>query len=117
MRIDLGGLKDLAGFAGAAVVDSETGLILGQIGGLENGVEVAAAANMDVLRAARQLVETLEMDDDVEDVIVALGSQYHFVRTISLNPAIFLYLRLDRRNANLALARLSLKRTEAGIAL
>lgn len=117
MRIDLGALTQLNGFVGAAVVDSETGLILGRTPVDLSRLEAAAAANMDVLRAARAMVQVLDLEDDVEDTHVSLGGQFHLVRTISKNPAIFLYLLLDRRTANLGIARLALKQVEEAIVL
>lgn len=102
---------------GAAVVDSETGLILGQIGANGGDLEICAAGSMDLVRGARRMVNALEIDDDVEDVIVSLQAQYHLARTVRKNPAIFIYLRLDRQAANLGLARLTLQRVEDAIAV
>ncbi|MBL8549071.1 MAG: hypothetical protein JNJ73_03735 [Hyphomonadaceae bacterium] len=115
MRIDLGALRELAGFSGAAVVDSETGLVLGRVAADGRNLEAAAAGSMDVVRAARGLVHSLESEDDVEDIVVTLGEQYHLARTVAKSPAIFLYLWLDRRSANLALARMTLKQVEEAI--
>jgi predicted regulator of Ras-like GTPase activity (Roadblock/LC7/MglB family) len=115
VRIDLGALKQLSGFIGAAVVDSETGLVLGRVAADARNLESAAAGAMDVLRSARRMVQALELDDDVEDVLVSLGAQYHLARTVAKSPAIFLYVSLDRRTANLALARITLKQVEEAI--
>lgn len=115
MRIDLGALKKLAGFMGAAVVDSETGLMLGRIEGQGRDLEGFAAGSMEVVRAARRMVHSLEIDDDVEDVLVTLGGQYHLARTVAKSPAIFLYVALDRGVANLAMARITLKQVEETI--
>lgn len=115
MRIDLGALKRLPGFQGAAVVDSETGLVLGRVDAAGRDLEAAAAGTMEVVRAARRMVHALEMDDDVEDVLVTLGSQLHLARTVTRSPAIFLYVALDRDTANLGMARLTLKQVEEAI--
>jgi len=115
LRIDLGALRQLAGFLGAAVVDSETGLVLGRASPDGRDLEAAAGASMDVVRAARRMVHALELDDDVEDVFVSLGAQYHLARTVAKSPAIFLYVALDRHTANLAVARITLKSVEEAI--
>jgi predicted regulator of Ras-like GTPase activity (Roadblock/LC7/MglB family) len=115
LRIDLGALKRLPGFQGAAVVDSETGLVLGRVEAPGRDLEAASAGNMEVIRAARRMVHALEIDDDVEDVLVTLGSQLHLARTVTRSPAIFLYMALDRDTANLGLARLTLKQVEEAI--
>jgi len=117
MRIDLSPLKQLTGFLGAAVVDSETGLVLGRLAADARDLDVAAAGATDVVRAARRIAQTLEADDDLEDVFVSFGSQYHLARAVALNPAILLYLWLDRRSANFGLARITLKQVEEAIAI
>jgi hypothetical protein len=115
VRIELGTLKQLSGFVGAAVVDSETGLVLGQVEMAGRSIEGAAAAGMEVLRAARRMAPVLGVDEDVEETIVALGAHYHLARTIARNPAIFLHLSLDRAAANLAVARITLKQVEEAV--
>lgn len=117
LRIDLGALKQLSGLIGAAVVDGETGLVLGRVASPAGDLETAAAGSMEVMRAARGMVQALEIDDDVEDIFISLGAQYHLLRTIARSPAIFLYVALDRRSANLALARLTLKQVEEAITI
>lgn len=117
MRIDLGPLRQLTGFVGAAVIDSETGLVLGQLTADGRDLEIAAAGVTDVVRTARQLGLSLAPNDDLEDVFVSCGDQFHLARTIGENPAILLYLWLDRRGANFGLARLTLKQVEEAIQL
>jgi predicted regulator of Ras-like GTPase activity (Roadblock/LC7/MglB family) len=117
VRIDLGALRRLSGFVGAAVVDSETGLVLGRIAADGRDLDTAAAGGMELVRAARRMAHALGTEDDVEEVLVSLAGQYHLARTVARNPAIFLYLWLDRSSANLALARITLKQVETAIAV
>jgi predicted regulator of Ras-like GTPase activity (Roadblock/LC7/MglB family) len=107
VRIDLGPLTKLPGFVGAAVVDSETGLVLGRVAGQPESVELGAAATMEVVRAARDVAVGTE--DDLEDVIVSLKAHMHLARALDGNPAIMIYLAVERRAANLGLAHLSLR--------
>lgn len=117
MRIDLSPLKQLSGFIGAAVVDSETGLVLGRLADDSRDMDLAAAGATDVVHAARRVAQSLEADEDLEDVFMSFGTQYHLARTVGLNPAILLYLWLDRRTANFGLARITLKQVEEAIAI
>lgn len=102
------------GALGAALVDYESGMSLGSIGGGQDiDLEIAAAGNTEVVRAKVRTLTTLGITDAIEDILITLGSQYHLIRLISSSHgSLFLYLALDRSRANLALARHGLKRIE-----
>jgi hypothetical protein len=111
-------LNGIDGFIGAALVDSDSGMTLGVLGG--GGVvnmEVAAAGNTEVVRAKRKTMKNLNLRDDIEDLLISLGKQYHLVRPIKLRPGVFFYLVLDRSRANLAMARFTLADVEKDLAL
>ncbi|ATL28282.1 hypothetical protein [Streptomyces formicae] len=106
------------GVVGAALVDYTSGMALGTIGGgKELDLSVAAAGNTDVVRAKLRTMELLGLKDEIEDILISLGSQYHLIRLIKgrNNNGLFLYLALDKDRANLAMARHQLKRIEAGL--
>jgi hypothetical protein len=105
------------GAIGVALVDYESGMALGTLGGGPDlDLEVAAAGNTEVVRAKVRTLATLGMKDTVEDILITLTRQYHLIRPLSgSNGSLFLYLALDRGRSNLALARHSLKRIEADL--
>jgi len=109
------------GALGASLVDWESGMSLGTIGGGKYlDLDVASAGNTEVIRAKMRTMEALRLDDAIEDILITLGKQYHLIRLIkgSKNEqGLFLYLVLDRQKANLALARHNLKRIEGEITL
>ncbi|GAA4806177.1 hypothetical protein [Streptomyces ziwulingensis] len=108
---------EIDGALGVALVDYESGMSLGALGGGQGlDLEVAAAGNTEVIRAKIRTLATLGMDDAIEDILITLGHQYHLVRPLaSSSGSLFLYLALDRARGNLALARHSLKRIETSL--
>ena len=106
----------IEGAAGVALVDWESGMTLGTLGGGKYlDLDLAAAGNTEVIKAKVRTLESLRLSDTVEDILITLSSQYHLIRLIknaSGAQGLFLYLVLDRSKSNLALARHHLKRIE-----
>ncbi|MCX5078510.1 hypothetical protein OG321_39435 [Streptomyces sp. NBC_00424] len=102
------------GALGVALVDYESGMPLGMIGGGRDlDLEVAAAGNTNVVRAKASTLARLDIEDSVEDILITLSKQYHLIRLLSSNlGSLFLYLALDRSRSNLAMARHTLRRIE-----
>lgn len=102
------------GAIGAALVDYESGMTLGTIGGGRDlDLEVASAGNTEVIRAKVRTLEALRIQDGIEDILITLDKQYHLIRLLNRGGSqLFLYLALDRSRANLALARHSLRGIE-----
>ena len=106
-------LMELDGALGACIVDSNSGMMLGAIGGSgQLNLELAAAGNTEVVRAKRKTMKALALNDQIEDILITLGRQYHLLRPLATNDALFIYIALDRHRANLALARHSLAQVE-----
>ena len=110
-KITLEALQSIDGFAAAALVDSSSGLALATKGE-EIDLELAAAGNTEVLRAKIKTANALNLKDKIEDILITLGKQYHLLRPLDRNPELFLYLVLDHKKSNLAMARHELKSFE-----
>lgn len=112
---------NIDGALGVCLVDWESGMSLGAAGGGKYlDLDIAAAGNTEVIRAKMRTMESLRLDDSIEDVLITLNKQYHLIRLLKSSRSeqgLFLYLVLDRQRANLALARHSLKRIETDISL
>jgi hypothetical protein len=108
------------GALGVALVDWDSGMSLGSLGGGKYlDLEVAAAGNTEVVRAKMRTMESLRLNDTIEDILITLTKQYHVIRLLKTGQehGLFLYLALDRAKSNLALARHSLKQIEADLTL
>ena len=114
-------VSDIEGFMKAGRVNIETALkeamtIDGALGGGSYlDPDVAAAGNTEVIRAKMRTMESLRLDDNIEDILITLGKQYHLIRLLKNSrdeQGLFMYLVLERQKANLALARHNLKRID-----
>ncbi len=111
-------LEGIEGFIGAGLVDSESGMCLGLVGGgAALNIEVAGAANSEVVRAKRKAMKSLGLKDEIEDILISLGRQYHLIRPLKNRPTVFFYVAIDRAKANLAMARFSVTEVEKDIVL
>lgn len=110
-QFDLSDLRDADGYMAAALVDSDSGMMLcSDGGGLD--LEIAAAGNTEVLKAKRKTMKHLQLTDRIEDILITMGDHYHMIRPLETNEAVFLYVVLDRDKANLAMARITLRNYE-----
>ena len=105
LKESLGKLMELDGCMACCAVDSNSGMMLGAAGGGAYNLEVAAAGNTEVVRAKRKTMKALALGDRIDDILITLGKQYHLIRPLESNDALFIYVMLDKSRANLAMAR------------
>ena len=78
-------------------------------------LELAVAANSEVVRAKLGAIQQLGLKDHIEDILISLSNEYHLIRLLDKNERLFLYLVLDRAKGNLALARYKLLEIEKSL--
>ena len=109
-------LMTLDGVIAVALVDSNSGMILGSQGtGVD--LEVAAAGNTEVVRAKMKTMKALKLNDEIEDMLITLGKHYHILRPVASQAGLFFYVVLDRARSNLALSRRKVLEMENGLVL
>lgn len=113
-KVSLESLRSIDGYIAAAMVDADSGMLLASDGTGIN-LEVAAAGNTEVVRAKRKVASALKLNDTIEDILISLTKQYHVLRPLESNQKLFLYLVIDRSNANLAMARHELRSFEKSV--
>jgi hypothetical protein len=106
IKDSLSRIMQVDGAVGACIVDSNSGMMLGAEGGANTfNLEIAAAGNTEVVRSKRKTMRSLGLKDSIEDILITLHTQYHLIRPLATNDALFIYLVLDKSRGNLAMAR------------
>lgn len=104
-------LLEVDGAMAAAVVDYNSGMLLGGAGsGID--LDVAAGGNTEVVRSKMKTMKMLGLDSQIQDVLITLTDQFHLIRPTQKMEGLFIYFVLNSSKANLALARLQLKAAE-----
>ncbi len=116
LKDSLADLMSIDGAQAVALVDYESGMLLGEAGaGMD--MEVAAAGNTEVLRAKMKTANALKLNDTIEDILISLGKAYHIMRPVAAKQGLFFYVVLDRNKSNLALARRRVLDVESALEL
>ena len=106
-------LATIEGFVGAAVFDAGIKSLESTMASVRwIDLEIAAACNAEFLAATRDTLDHLRIVDSIEDVIITLSDQWHLIRPVRNREGVFVFLVIDRRRGNLAMARLQLAETE-----
>ena len=113
MHTDITKASEIDGFLGACLVDGESGLMLASEGGGTTDMEAASALHTQVVKAKLRAIESLGLDDQIDDILITLGKQIHLIRPLEANRSIFIYVALDKDKANLGMARIQLKKLES----
>ena len=109
-------LMSIDGSTAAAVVDSNSGMVLGKAGGGVD-LDIAGAGNTEVVRAKLKTMKALGLKDSIEDILISLGKQYHVIRPMAEKPGVFIYVVLDKAKSSLALARIKTAEIEAAMTI
>jgi hypothetical protein len=112
----LADLLTLDGAMCAAVVDANSGMLLGKAGTGLN-LEVAAAGNTEVVRAKIKTMKALGLNGHIEDILITLDSQYHIITMVGSKEGLFMYTVLDKSKSNLAMARYKANDAQSKLAI
>jgi len=112
LKESLNELMQIDGAVAVALVDSSSGMAMATAGSGPLNLEVAAAGNSEVVRSKLKVMKALGLRENIEDILISLSTQYHLIRPLTKAPEVFVYLVLNRSNANLAMARFKLASIE-----
>jgi len=115
---NLSRLETVSGFLGAAIYDIDAQVCLAALD-TDTRAQVTAAVghHADMVLAKRRTLSNLKLDDEIEDIVISLGREYHLLRLCRRQPQLFFFLSLDRSKANLAMARYVLSDVERDMVL
>jgi predicted regulator of Ras-like GTPase activity (Roadblock/LC7/MglB family) len=109
-------ITDLPGLVAVAVVDVQSGMALASHSNSPSiNPETAAAYNTEVVKQKQKAMSALKLQGEtIEDILITLTNQLHLLK---LNPAgtKFIYLVVNSRDTNLAIAREVLRSHVGGI--
>ena len=109
-------LLTLDGAMCAAVVDANSGMLLGKAGTGLN-LEIAAAGNTEVVRAKIKTMKALGLNGHIEDILITLDTQYHIITMVQSKEGLFMYTVLDKAKSNLAMARYKANEAQGKLAI
>ena len=116
----LGECMDIDGAIAVALVDGSSGMAIATGGTPRNlDLNIAAAGTCNVLKSEQSTMKELGYEDEIEDILITLSSQYHLIRplTDASGKGLFVYLVLDKAKGNLAMARFKLGRIEKDLTI
>ena len=99
-------ISDLPGLLAVAVVDVTSGMALASHSNSPNiNPETAAAYNTEVVKQKQKAMTALKLQNEIiEDILITLTNQLHLLK-LTPNGNKFIYLVVNSRETNLAIAR------------
>jgi hypothetical protein len=95
---------EVPGFIAASLVDMDSGMTLAvRTSRTDFDLAVASAYNSELVKQKQKIMKALNLKTTLEDMILTLGDQIHFIKIVS--PTVFVYLAADRSVANIAIVR------------
>lgn len=106
---------DIPGFIAASLVDMDSGMTLAVRSTRSDfDLAVASAYNSELVKQKLKIMKALNLKTSLEDMILTLGDQIHFIKILS--PTMFIYLAADRSASNIAIVRTVVNKHSAGVA-
>lgn len=110
-------LESTDGFLGATLLDMDQRKVVAALDPANRHIADAALAHTDLVNAKKRTIAALQIDDVLEDIVISLSSEYHLLRPSRRQPQLLFFVALDRRRANLAMARYQLSNLEGDTVL
>ena len=103
-------LMQINGAIASGVIDWESGMALGMKSNGNFDIELACAGNSEVIKAKMATMKSLDLDDEISDILITLTNQIHIISMVPGHSELAVYLALESSKANLALARAAVRK-------
>jgi hypothetical protein len=98
-------INDLPGLMAVAIVDISSGMSLASHSNSGINPETAAAYNTEVVKQKQKAMTALKLQGEViDDILITLTNQLHLIKLVADSKK-FIYLVVNSRDTNLAIAR------------
>jgi hypothetical protein len=98
-------INDLPGLLAIAVVDISSGMSLASHSNSGINPETAAAYNTEVVKQKLKAMNALKLQGEtIDDILITLTNQLHLIKLVADSKK-FIYLVVNSRETNLAIAR------------
>jgi hypothetical protein len=104
------------GSIGVALVDGQSGMVLGEAGSAGN-LGLSAAGASVILRSRLETAKALGRAEEIVDVLITLSSQIQIIHPLAQNSKLFLYMIGDKTKSSLAMARYKASEADDNIRL
>ena len=106
--------SEIPGFIAASLVDLDSGMTLAiKSTRPDFDLAVASAYNSELVKQKLKIMKALGMKTTLDDIILTLGDQIHFIKVLS--PTLFIYLAADRSSSNIAIVRMIVNKHAARV--
>ena len=96
--------SEIPGFVAASLVDLDSGMTLAvRSNRADFDLAVASAYNSELVKQKQKIMKALNLKTHLEDMILTLGDQLHFIKLVGNN--MFIYLAAERASSNIAIVR------------
>ncbi|HEX8426163.1 hypothetical protein [Hymenobacter sp.] len=103
-------IDELPGLVAVAIVDTSSGMALASHSTTSLNPETAAAYNTEVVKQKQKAMSALKLTDErIDDILITLTTQIHLINLLGDGKK-FVYLVVNMRDTNLAIARDVLRR-------
>lgn len=105
-------ISQMDGFIAAALIEATSGIPICTENKENFPLDVGSAYAIDTIKVYKKFLSKLEFEKKIEEIVITLNDQYHFLKTLKNDTKIIIYLILDKDQSTLGMAKLALQELE-----